>query len=241
MRELINISLLCCLQLLCGDLVAHSLLPQQDAVIYFCEWESVLLKSPFDRGVYPYVEWYKDGQKINESVTTLTVNEAGVFEIHAYTQQSEASESDRCTKIGKIELRTKICKEICGNNQDDDNNGQVDCADIACNCTCPSRITGTLSPAVYDDHNTPQDISDDTFSFQLTTNGQGIAWQGGGQTGTYGVKTIFGPYPVGNAAAFKIVDTENSSCFFSVSVNIDPCVYLETCTCCATQTANSNN
>ena len=241
MRELIKIGLLCCLQLLGGDLVAHPMLLQEDAVIYFCEWESVLLESPFDRGIYQYLEWYKDGQKINENINMLTVNEAGIYEIYAYTQQSEASELDICSKIGKIELRTKICREICNNNQDDDNDGDVDCADLECYCNCLSRITGNLSPAVYDDHNTPQDIRDDTFSFQLTANGQGSGWQGGGQTGNYGEVTTFGPYSVGNAAAFKIFDTENSSCFFSVSVNIDPCIYLETCTCCATQTVNSNN
>ena len=88
-----------------------------------------------------------------------------------------------------------------------------------------------MSPSVYNDNNTPQDLTDDTYSFQLTVQGEGTTWGGGGQTGSYGVLTNFGPYPVGQAASFKIRDAENSSCFFSISANMSTCVYLKTCAC----------
>lgn len=220
---------------------SKSMTPTQDSILYFCSWEQVLLESPFEQEMYPFLEWYKDGQKINEQVNTITVNQVGIYEIYAYKNQSEAEESSVCDFIGKIELRLKNCREICNNNQDDDNDGNVDCADLDCNCTCPSAIKGTLTPSVYDDNNTPDDLKDDTYSFQVTVQGEGTSWIGGGQTGNYGVLTNFGPYPVGHPASFRIRDAQNSSCFFSISANMSACIYLETCTCCKSEIETTNN
>ena len=129
----------------------------------------------------------------------------------------------------------EVCEEICDNGIDDDGDGKIDCADIACpeNCLCDLKVS--LEPNIYYDANTPNDVTDDTFSFRATINGSGLAgWEGGGQNGIYGATVLFGPYPVDSiGASFQIKDKINEVCFTSISANVSSCVYLETCTCCA--------
>lgn len=158
---------------------------------------------------------------------TITVNTSGSYVVTVTNTVSG------CTSTKNVNIPlVENCQEICGNGKDDDNDNQIDCADEDCNCTCESTISGIPTPAIYNDNNTPEDLTDDTYSFQLTVNGQGSGWIGGGKTDNYEVLTNFGPYAVGEAASFKVRDAENSSCFFSVSVNMSACIYLETCTCC---------
>lgn len=129
----------------------------------------------------------------------------------------------------------EVCKEICDNGIDDDRDGKIDCADESCPEACVCDLTIALTPNIYHDANTPNDLADDTFTFEATINGTGIAgWEGGGHSGLYGETILFGPYPVGaSGASFKIKDIVNEKCFTSVSANMSSCVYLETCTCCA--------
>jgi len=100
---------------------------------------------------------------------------------------------------------------------------------------CPCNIQVILSPSIYNDNNTPNDVTDDTFTFQATVNGAGSSgWTGGGLEGNYGTTVTYGPYPVDQSGiGFKISDKNNDRCFTNVSANMKSCTYLKTCTCCA--------
>lgn len=102
---------------------------------------------------------------------------------------------------------------------------------------CSCSISGTISNVVYDDKNTPDNVSDDVFFLDLSVNGVGSndGWEGGGKSGQYGQTITYGPYPVDAAGANFVVKDQNiPNCFFSVSANYSSCAYLKTCTCCAT-------
>ncbi|GEM_PF-4190754 len=104
------------------------------------------------------------------------------------------------------------------------------------NCDC--SISGTISNMNYSDNNTPSNVTDDTFYFDLRVNGQGSAagWEAGGKEGQYGATVTYGPYPVdAGGIRFIVRDKNIASCFFTVSANYSSCVYLETCTCCTAE------
>lgn len=127
-----------------------------------------------------------------------------------------------------------VCEEICDNGVDDDKDGKIDCADNDCPEKCICDLKVALTPNIYNDGGTPNNITDDTFTFTATVSGSGtIGWEGGGQTGNYGATTLFGPYPVDSEGVhFQIRDKVNDNCFTSISSNASSCLYLETCTCC---------
>ncbi len=100
---------------------------------------------------------------------------------------------------------------------------------------CPAcDLNVIISQQIYIDNGTPNDLSDDTFTFNLTITGNSpYGWIGGGLSGSYGETVTFGPYPVDNQGVMFIVsDAIDLSCQVSVGMNINPCIYLETCTCC---------
>lgn len=175
--------------------------------------------------------WYENNNNppTGTAITNpTTISTSGTY----YAFYYDATDNCYSPASGAAIVTINDCSENCNDGIDNDGDGEVDCADEDCSCTCTSTITGVMTPSVYDDNGTPENLADDTYSFKITVQGQGVGWKGGDKTGSYGVPTSFGPYPVGQAASFKIRDTQNSSCFFSVSANMNACIYLETCTCC---------
>lgn len=207
-----------------------------DSIIYICTGEKVYLEAPFDATMYSYFKWYRDGiALINEQEATLVTNIPGNYSLEAYDNET-LSKAETCPVQGKIIIAVKNCVEICDNGEDDDNDGLIDCADTSCTCTCESKIRGEISNTTYLDNDTPADLADDSFIFNLSVRNasSSAGWSGGGQSGEYGQTVLFGPYPVDQEAArFKVMDKENVACFFMVSVNMSSCTYTGSCTCCA--------
>ena len=78
-----------------------------------------------------------------------------------------------------------------------------------------------VTNVVCNDHGTPNDPSDDTFTFTANVSGTGVSngWNTtGGITftgGSYGIPTNFGPYPISGGTKFFVVhDNGNPSCAF---------------------------
>lgn len=150
----------------------------------------------------------------------------------------KVSSNNGCEGFSNIITKTvQTCIEICNNGIDDNGDGKIDCADFTCPEVCSCDLEVILEPNIYNDAQTPNDVTDDTFTFRVTINGTGIAgWEGGGKVGFYGETVLFGPYPVDSSGAgFKIKDKINEKCFTSISTNMSSCIYLETCTCCASK------
>ena len=84
---------------------------------------------------------------------------------------------------------------------------------------CSQPGTCNLSSNVSDiqcfDENTPNDTSDDTYTFSVTVTGTancGTTWTGGGQSGSYGSTANFGPYLIANGnQTIVFSDTQNPS------------------------------
>lgn len=102
-------------------------------------------------------------------------------------------------------------------------------------CSYLCDLSVQTLPPVYNDNNTPNNLSDDTFTFQIIVQGSGPSgWEGGGLTGAFGVPTLFGPYPVDQEGAlFEVTYAgTTTNCSVWVGVNMDSCIYTGSCTCC---------
>jgi hypothetical protein len=91
----------------------------------------------------------------------------------------------------------------------------------------PCTITGIVGIKVCNNNGTPSNPNDDTYTFEFTGNSTGSCssgWHGtvGNEqiSGTYGVKAVYGPYPIGNGAEQNIwiMDNVNSSVNFDISI-----------------------
>ena len=84
-------------------------------------------------------------------------------------------------------------------------------------CTEPGdcSIASFVSNIQCDNNGTPQETTDDTYSFDVTiTNSStcGSGWTGGGTSGNYGVPVSFGPYPIaGGDISLTFNDTDDPS------------------------------
>ncbi len=93
---------------------------------------------------------------------------------------------------------------------------------------CFTPITITISNVVCDDNGTPNDPSDDTFSFELTATGGTGPW-GWDMLPTvmmfpYGMAYTFGPFPVsGGPVTVTLNDHDNPFCTATVTVDPPPC------------------
>ncbi len=81
---------------------------------------------------------------------------------------------------------------------------------------------------VCDDNGTPNDPSDDTFSFNLTATGGTGPWGWDMLPGVmmfpYGMSYSFGPFPVsGGSVSVTINDHDNPFCTATVLVDPPPC------------------
>ena len=98
---------------------------------------------------------------------------------------------------------------------------------------CSTAFNVLLQQPTYNDNGTASNLSDDTFTFDLTISGSGSGWTANGQTGTYGQTVTFGPYTVDAVGVtFDVVDQDNPNCSENISVNISSCIYSGVCTCC---------
>ena len=95
-------------------------------------------------------------------------------------------------------------------------------APASCSGTC--SIGNTVADIICDDNNTPNDSSDDTFTFMVTVTGSntGVSWTAddlNNTTGTYGAAVSFGPYDIsGGDLNFTITDIDDSGCTTDVMV-----------------------
>jgi len=85
-----------------------------------------------------------------------------------------------------------------------------------------------VSEAMCDDNNTPDDISDDRFSFVLEVLGTNTSplWnilEFPGIAGAYNTEFLFGPFPAsGGPVSFTFVDSQNGLCEFPITVRPPP-------------------
>lgn len=95
-------------------------------------------------------------------------------------------------------------------------------------CYTPAvcSLTSAVSNVVCNDNGTPGTPSDDTYTFDLTVNGNnaGSGWcttiNGANVDGAYGTPKNLGPYLISNGPlSFTIKDKDNSSCKTSQTVN----------------------
>ncbi len=108
----------------------------------------------------------------------------------------------------------------------------------SCTClgdyiACSTTLDVSVEQPNYNDNGTASNLSDDTFTFDVTISGTGTGWIANGQTGTYGQTVTFGPYTVDTAGiTFDVLDQDNPNCQENISVNISSCIYSGVCTCC---------
>ena len=91
------------------------------------------------------------------------------------------------------------------------------CSDGVC------EITATVGEVICDDNNTPDDPSDDTFTFELTVTGNGgqsTGWNANdGSSGPYDQTVVVGPYPVEDGAVTLVISDDFAfECTTSVTV-----------------------
>jgi len=94
-------------------------------------------------------------------------------------------------------------------------------------CSPPGcEISATVADAICDDNGTPNDPSDDTFTFEVLVSGSntGAAWTADdplNTTASYGANILFGPYPIsGGSVSFTITDVDDTDC--DTQIDIDP-------------------
>jgi uncharacterized repeat protein (TIGR01451 family) len=95
------------------------------------------------------------------------------------------------------------------------------------NCTNQCNLIPVIQNVLCNDNGTPDDDSDDTFTFDLIVHGSyvGDTWTaiGTGITGTFGEPVTFGPYPIANGdITFSVVPDANPSCVLAVYVTAPP-------------------
>ncbi|MEZ4948298.1 MAG: SdrD B-like domain-containing protein [Saprospiraceae bacterium] len=78
-----------------------------------------------------------------------------------------------------------------------------------CSSQDPCSITTVVNNVNCDDNGTPTDPSDDTYTFKLKVSKAGYCtsstWNGGGQSGNYGVYVTYGPYPISGGGKTFVV------------------------------------
>ncbi len=108
---------------------------------------------------------------------------------------------------------------------------------------CPCNLSSSITKKTYLDNNTTN-IALHTFSYDLAITGGGDnGWlmydvvNGHPnqviQSGENGETLNMGPFPVDqNGSMIIIMDADNKTCIQSIGVNMNSCIYTETCTCC---------
>jgi hypothetical protein len=101
-----------------------------------------------------------------------------------------------------------------------------------CSDNIPCEITANVLSPVCNDNGTPSNPSDDYYTFDVTVfstgDCQSNTWTGGGKSGSYGVTTTFGPYPIGSTQNFTISNADGNTATILVTSppacsNADPC------------------
>ncbi len=96
------------------------------------------------------------------------------------------------------------------------------------NCTDNCTVQALVDNIVCNDNGTPNDSSDDTFTFQLMVQGgnAGYGWTSTiGVNGQYNTMVTFGPYDISDGDInFVVFDVLNDNCMMAVYVNApEPC------------------
>ncbi len=91
----------------------------------------------------------------------------------------------------------------------------------------PCSMTATIGTKTCNDNGTPNDPTDDTFTFQLTATGTNTSsgWHGmigpnmAPASGSYNQLTVLGPYPITNAQFdIWIMDNVDPNCQFDITI-----------------------
>ncbi|MEM7573880.1 MAG: hypothetical protein AAF433_13320, partial [Bacteroidota bacterium] len=103
-------------------------------------------------------------------------------------------------------------------------------------CSIPTcSISSSVGSPVCDDNGTPNNPSDDTFTFTTTINGTGTGpgWTAddlNNTTGTYGTPTTFGPYPISDGDLnITITDGSDAGCTTTFSVTAPAACSVPVC------------
>ncbi|MEM9920988.1 MAG: hypothetical protein AAF990_23005, partial [Bacteroidota bacterium] len=90
------------------------------------------------------------------------------------------------------------------------------------NCSFPCELTAETSNLLCSDNGTPNDGSDDTFTFELTVmgNNTGVAWTSNLNAGNYNEAVLFGPFPIAGNQVVNVVLTDDAdpTCQLSLAV-----------------------
>jgi len=95
-------------------------------------------------------------------------------------------------------------------------------------CSSSCEIESTVTNIQCDDNGTPNDSSDDTFTFTVTASGSnvGSSWVStdpNSTTGNYDVPVVFGPYLISNGdLTFTITDSDDGTCSDALNVTAPP-------------------
>ncbi len=95
-----------------------------------------------------------------------------------------------------------------------------------CSNVNPCTISAQMSTPICNDNGTSSDPSDDTYTFNLTATGNnaGTGWStnvlGQLQSGSYGVTTLMGPYPINQGVQDIVIDDlDNAGCNTGITIN----------------------
>ncbi len=93
-------------------------------------------------------------------------------------------------------------------------------------CSDVCLMTAQVSNKICDDNGTPNNPTDDRYTFDVVITGFNISgsWTAtGGMSGNYNEVVTFGPYPIsGGAVSFILTDDEDESCHTVILVNAPP-------------------
>ena len=119
---------------------------------------------------------------------------------------------------------------------DDDNLSCITTVDIDPPNSCSNEMVCNLNSysvnnVICDDNGTPSIPNDDTFSFNLLVDGEGLnGWSGGGATGDFGLSMLMGPFSIYNGNLnFDIIANCNGE---QINVSVDapaPCSNAPSC------------
>ncbi|HMQ96940.1 MAG TPA: DUF11 domain-containing protein [Candidatus Nanoperiomorbaceae bacterium] len=103
-----------------------------------------------------------------------------------------------------------------------DPNCQTDLVIDIPNCTNDCDLTPSIQNVICNDNGTPDDSSDDTFTFDLTVHGNfvGDTWSStNGYVGEFGVAQTFGPFLIADGdITFTVYPDANPTCVLAVYV-----------------------
>ncbi|MEM6396884.1 MAG: hypothetical protein AAF741_11105, partial [Bacteroidota bacterium] len=97
-----------------------------------------------------------------------------------------------------------------------------------CSSPPPCSIEANAGTPVCDDNGTPNDTSDDTFTFTVLVSGSntGAFWSADDPNATiggYGNSTTFGPYPISDGdLTITVTDSDDASCTSTFTVSAPP-------------------